>query len=144
MVDPIGTPASGLALVLFVLNTVIALQQALTDMSKHTNEMIDLRSELEDLQKVLGFLQNAAADSFDDFLELNPSLLRCAKACETFLKLVIECTPETKGKLANAISWTKLKLAKNEATFLKTTLDRTMSTISVVLGGINLYVTIVH
>lgn len=144
MVDPIGMPASGLALVLFVFNTIVALQQALADMSKHTNEMTDLRSELEDLQKVLSFLRNAATDSFDDFLELDPSLSRCAKACEAFLKLVIECTPETKGKLANAISWTKLKLAKNEATSLKSILDRTMSTISVVLGGINLYVIIVH
>lgn len=88
----------------------------------------------------LGFLRIAAAGSFDDFLDLEPHLSKCAKVCSDFFDLVSKYSLGTNGKRAVAVSWTKLQFEKPQISSLKSSLSRTKSTISLTLGGINMYV----
>jgi hypothetical protein len=126
MIDPIRTLASILALVNFAFTATVALQQALKDIHNYPSEVNELIAELEDLQKVLDFLRNAASQSADDLLELElePHLSRCGQACIEFLKLITKCSAETKAKQAGFVAWVKLKVAKSDVMKLRNLLSR--------------------
>lgn len=144
MIDPIGAPAGIVALAIFVFNVTVALQQALKDIHNYPNEIVELRVELDDVQKVLSFLRKAASHNADDLLELESLLSHCGQACQDFLKIITKCSTETKGKRAVLISWTRLQIAKSDIMRLRNILSQVKSTTSLTLGGINLYVFTVY
>ena len=138
MVDPIGTPASILALVIFTINATITLREAFQDINNYPKEVVDLLAELEDLQGVLNFLRNVGASREEDLLEFKNPLSRCANACKEFQTLLTECIGERIGKRGAVLGWTRLQLAKNDVLKLKDVLARAKSTIDLALGGITL------
>jgi Fungal N-terminal domain of STAND proteins len=140
MAEAIGLASGVLTLALFAFQSSVSLRQVVDSFQSNKKIIRELKEELEALNGVLEFLQQAAAANSEDLSGLNLPLFRCGKACKDFKEVIIKCTNHSGGSRTSFRDWAKLQYMGDDITGFKDMLAGYKSTINIALADANLYV----
>lgn len=139
IVGSVSAASEILVLSKFALQSSLSLSETVESFQSNPRVTRELKEELEALNTVLKFLQQAAAISDADFSELQPPLFWCGRACKDFEAVLIKEMGYSRGPRTSFRDWVKLNYTRHFIDF-KNMLSLYVSTISTGFADILLYV----
>ena len=136
----IGTASALVSLVTAALQSSITLYRTIKSLQNRDRLVRDLRNELQDLEYVLRTLEESITATAVDIKALERPLNRCAKACEEFNALIIECTRHSTDDRTSKRDWLKLHYLGDDIAGFRNMLAGYKSTVVIALAHANMYV----
>ncbi|KAL0930045.1 uncharacterized protein CTRU02_214865 [Colletotrichum truncatum] len=136
MADPLSIAASVLAVVTAAVSSTATLIDTIKRYKGRDKTLQRLESELEDLLKLLGVIENMFQRDASMMALLEGPIARCSQICTDFEKAMKEFTGKAK---TGFLDWAKLEFRKGDIQEFIDTITNYRSTIAVGLGAVNLH-----
>jgi hypothetical protein len=138
MAEAIGIASGLLTVAGFALKSTQLLCETVRSFQSSKREVRQLREGLEDLTGVLGSLQDLSTEDNPALSALKRPLLRCGRACQDFMAVIVKCAPHANEDRRRFRDWAKLTYMGDDIEKFKYMLEGYKSTICIALADANL------